>query len=295
MRSLSCALEGPIRLAKGPAELMKKVEEGYAIWFRLFNTSLIPKLMKINKWYDDSKELEEDDIVYFKKDSSELSSRYTVGKVTEAVKSSDGLVRRAKVEYHNSNEKEPRVTDRGARSLIRLFNIDDTVWRQDMVEVDRMIQELDRMKNEEDKVVVDKVKVAGKKKLKMKKVSNDDGLKYKISDANSSIIGEKLDAFIAKKRKCKFLCCCTSHCEVAAGHSKNDVYPNIISFSGDKQEVFPGLLDKSWCTMQNFEEQCVKSSQRMDGLSSMLCSINTDFGNPSDDDELVKPSEPLQF
>ena len=129
----------------------------------------------------------------------------------------------------------------------------------------------------------------------MKKVSNDDGLKYKISDANSSMIGEKLDAFIAKKRKCKFLCCCTSHCEVAAGHSKNDVYPNIISFSGDKQEVFPGLLDKSWCTMQKFEEQCVKSSQRMDGLSSMLCSINTDFGNPSDDDKLVKPSEPLQF
>jgi len=54
----------------------------------------------------------------FRKVESELSSKWTVGKVTEVFKRRDEIVRRATVKYQNSSEKEPRYTDRAARSFM---------------------------------------------------------------------------------------------------------------------------------------------------------------------------------
>ena len=53
---------------------------------------MIPKLMKMHKWFDGKAELKEGDIVYFRKTESELSSKWTVGKVSDVVKSKDGVV-----------------------------------------------------------------------------------------------------------------------------------------------------------------------------------------------------------
>ena len=78
-------------------------------------------------------ELKVDDIVYFRKVESELSSKWTVGKIVNVVRSKDGQVRRAVVEYRNSSEESSRTTDRAVRSLIKLFNIDDEGWQADMV------------------------------------------------------------------------------------------------------------------------------------------------------------------
>ena len=71
--------------------------------------------MKQNKWFDSKAELQVGDLVYFKKEESELSSRWTVGKITEVIHSKDGQVRRATVQYQNANEKEFRLTDRASR------------------------------------------------------------------------------------------------------------------------------------------------------------------------------------
>ena len=99
--------------------------------------------MKLNKWFDDKYQLQVGDIVYFRKEESELSSRYTVGKVVEVVRSSkDGLVRRVSVQYQNASENKPRTTDRAARTLIKLFNIDDTFWNDDMAEVEKLVNKL---------------------------------------------------------------------------------------------------------------------------------------------------------
>ena len=80
--------------------------------------------MKLNKMFDDRYQLQVEDIVYLRKEENdvylrkeenELSSRYTVGKVVEVVKSSkDGLVRRVSVQYQNASENKPRTTDRAA-------------------------------------------------------------------------------------------------------------------------------------------------------------------------------------
>ena len=54
--------------------------------------------MKSHKWFDSKCQLMVGDIIYFQKDESELSSKWTVGKVTEVIVSKDGLVRRADME-----------------------------------------------------------------------------------------------------------------------------------------------------------------------------------------------------
>ena len=48
-------------------------------------------------------------IVYFRKVENELSSKWTVGKVSDVVKSKDGVVRRCTVQYQNSTEGEVGV------------------------------------------------------------------------------------------------------------------------------------------------------------------------------------------
>ena len=77
------------------------------------------------------------DIVYFQKDESELASKWTVGRVTGVTMSKDGIVRRANVMYQNDKESHQRFTDRAARSLIKLFHIDNQNWLADMAEVER--------------------------------------------------------------------------------------------------------------------------------------------------------------
>lgn len=136
----SRSLQGPIKLPNGPGELLEKVEKAYSVFYKLWNITVIPKLMKMHKWYDGKSQLMIGDIVYFRKTESELSSDWTVGKVFDVVKGRDEFVRRATIQYQNSSEEEPRFTDRAARSLIKLFNIDDVSWQQDMDEVDRMMK-----------------------------------------------------------------------------------------------------------------------------------------------------------
>ena len=123
------SLNGPVTLPGSPGEMMNRITKGYETFFKLWNTSMVPKLMKESKWYKSNEKLMVRDIVYFQKEESELKSKWIVGKIIEVVKSKDGEVRRAIVEYKNADEEGTRTTDRAARSLIKLFNIDDQNWQ----------------------------------------------------------------------------------------------------------------------------------------------------------------------
>merc|ERR1711867_42158 len=135
------SLDGPIRLPSGPQELMEKVEKTYTLFYKLWNITMVPKLMRMHKWYNGKAVLKVGDIVYFRKVESELSSKWTVGRVTNVVQGKDEIVRRATVQYQNANEEKPRYTDRSARSFIKLFNIDDVSWQEDMDLVEKLIEE----------------------------------------------------------------------------------------------------------------------------------------------------------
>merc|ERR1719430_844511 len=106
----------------------------------------------MHKWFDGKALIKVGDIVYFRKVESELSSKWTVGKVTNVVRGRDEVVRRATVQYQNSNEEEPRYTDRAARSLIKLFNIDDKSWQEDMDIVEKLIEDTKVEKKDSKKV-----------------------------------------------------------------------------------------------------------------------------------------------
>ena len=103
------ALDGPIRMPAGPGELMEKIERGYSSFFKIFNTTMIPKLMKINKWFDNNGQLQVGDIVWFKKTEKELTSDWTLGKVVSITKSKDGLVRRAEIQYQNVTKNDANL------------------------------------------------------------------------------------------------------------------------------------------------------------------------------------------
>ena len=226
--------------------------------------------MKVNKWFDDKTPIQVGDVVYFQKEESVLSSRYTVGNITQVIKSIDGLVRKAEVQYQNASESEPRFTERAVRSLSKLFHIDDTTWKDDMEEAEKLVKQL-QAQEEGDKEPT--------KRLKMEKLS-ESGLKFRIFDDqnhldDSLVIGQKLNDWV-KKRKCKKACCCIAHCNLAS-HSNIDIELNIPTYSFVGSE-YPGILDRSWMGDNDFEEEVSQCSYSGDGLLSMILSVDTDFG-----------------
>ena len=273
-RNNSRCLEGPVKLPSGPSQMMKKVNEAYKLFFRLWDTFLLPKLMKLNKWFDDKYQLQVGDIVYFQKEENNLSSRYTVGKVVEVVKSSkDGLVRRVSVQYQNASENKPRTTDRAARTLIKLFNIDDTFWNDDMAEVEKLVDKL-----QEEEVNNSAFFEESSKRFRVENISGD-GIKIKIFSKKQTELGEKLDAWVSKKRKCERNCCCPSHCAFF-GHGKDKTTFNSDIYSHKPEvEVFQ-LLDRSWMNDEQFEDETIQLCDYKTGLMSLVCAVNTDLGAP---------------
>ena len=131
------------KLPSGPRDIMMNVEKCYSVWFKIWNDTLIPKLIKTPKWFKTDKDLKNGDIVYFQKRESELGSgKWTVGQVESITKGKDGLIREASIRYQNHSDDHSRVTDRAVRKLVKLFSIDDASVHQEMQEVEVMLKEL---------------------------------------------------------------------------------------------------------------------------------------------------------
>ena len=272
----SRALEGPIRLPKGPNEMMEKVERAYDVFFKFWNVTVIPKLMRLNKWFDAKSQLQMGDIVWFQKDENEFSSRWTVGKVTEIVKSKDGIVRRAQVQYQNATEDAPRTTDRAARSLIKLFHIDDQDWQSDMGEVERLLFDL---KNEERNVDPSYTMSHTGTGLRYRLVANSG------HDLPQREVGvqHRAAARVARSKllkPCKD-CCCSSHCQLT-GHSRDDKTLDVlVNYQVDS---FADLLDRSWVDTEYYEEELADMyGDDNDDFMALLCSVDTDLGGVDDE------------
>ena len=125
---------------------MDKIVGTYESFFEVWNTSLILKIMKASKWLvGRSEPLLVGDIVYFKKIENDISSSWTVGKVVSLEFGRDGIPRRAEVEYHNLGKffGQKHITDRAVKSLVKLFNVKDLTWKDNMVEVKRVKTDVD--------------------------------------------------------------------------------------------------------------------------------------------------------
>ena len=143
-RSNERALDGPMRMPSGDAELLKEVEKVYDSWFKIWNVSYLPKLLHQPKWFKHDRDLLEGDVVMFQKSESSLDSKWTLGTIDQLVRSKDGLVRRVFVRYKNFKEEFHRLTDRNVRSLIKIWSCDDLNIDEDLAELQRRLNMTDR-------------------------------------------------------------------------------------------------------------------------------------------------------
>ena len=135
----SRALQGPVRLAGDNMELLKIGDSTYQGWFNIFKETVVPRLINQPKWFRKEVGLKEQDLVYFQKQESDLASDWTIGQVDQVITGRDGLIRRAWIKYYNPGEKNPRLTDRSVRRLVKLWSIDESSLAEDLAEVDRRL------------------------------------------------------------------------------------------------------------------------------------------------------------
>ena len=250
-RSNKRSLDGPVKMPSSPGDLMRKIQQGYETFFQLWNTVLIPKMMKQTKWYEDKspQQLQRDDIVYFKKENNVLSNSWTVGKVVDIEVGKDGKVRECEVEYQNFGEDFKRTTNRASRSLQKLFHIDDQSWCEEMSEVEKIIDDLE--------ADVHPPAVTVKPRLK-----------------SNSELGEKLPVWVARNRACK-KCCCASHCSIEFHF---EVDRKIEVPKSNPLEVFE-IFDGSFMTDLEFEEDMSDIPKLRTGLMSLICATNMNLAD----------------
>ena len=89
--------------------IAKKVEQANTVFYYMWNVAMIPKLMKMRKWFDCKAESEGD--VNFRKIESDLYSKCTVGKVSDVVKDQPSYTDRAAGSMNEFEEYEQDVLD----------------------------------------------------------------------------------------------------------------------------------------------------------------------------------------
>ena len=187
-------------------------------------------------------------------------------KVVKVDKGRDGLVRRVSIQYQNTNEDFSRTTDRAARSIVKLMNIDDTNWLDDLEEAEKLIAVL------QDEEAKDKTYIMSK--------ADEGSLRFRLT-ATSGHNLPKRNVGVHRKPNCtvarsKFLkpcrrCCCISHC-LFFKHSKNDEMVDVGNTSAPKVK-FVDMLDRSWLDAETYEEE-IFDIDRHDPFMSLLCATN---------------------
>ena len=234
---------------------MAKVEQTYDAFFKVWNATMVPKLLPQPKWFKECPELKPGDIVYFQKTENELSSDWTVGQVHFITRSKDGVVRRVCVKYFNHTENKPRFTDRAVRSLVKLFNVEDSYYIRDMAKVEKLMTEL---KKDEVPRRMEPIKIQ----------SNKDGT-HTIKGSASTV--------------CKG-CCCVGHC----GLSVHNVGGALVGVSLDQKmtEVdvnFPNIYEGDFfdsTESSDYENEHMKPSVllgKRDAFYDMFMALETNF------------------
>ena len=95
-RIKSRALEGPVRLSSDNRRMLKTVQDIYEAWYRVWCETYVPKLIVQKAGFKSSRDLAPNDIVYFQKKQSEISSPWSMGRIDNIVRGRDGYIRHSK-------------------------------------------------------------------------------------------------------------------------------------------------------------------------------------------------------
>ena len=138
----SRAIDGPVRLTNDNRLILGQIQDKFAAWYKIWCQVYVPKLMAQKKNYKNDRDLKIDDIVYYQKKESELSSPWVIGRVDQIVRGRDGIIRKALIKYTNPKERIQRVTERSARKLIKIWSADDPDLQADLMEIQRRINQV---------------------------------------------------------------------------------------------------------------------------------------------------------
>ena len=177
-----------------------------------------------------------------------------MGQVHYVTRSRDGVVRRVCVKYFNHKENKPRYTDRAVRSLVKLFNIEDSYYMEDMAKVEKLMSELKK----------DEVP----RKVEPTRLLHNEDRTYKIKEAVSTVCH----------------CCCRSHC-VLSVHNVGGalVGVNLYDKISEGDVSFPKIYEGDFFDSEEiscYESEGLKTSlqlDRRDAFHDMLMALETNF------------------
>ena len=121
----SRAMDGPVKLSSDNRKMLSDIQQKFEAWYKIWCDIYVPKLMVQKKNFKNDRDLEQNDLVYYKKKEGELSGRWVIGRVEQVVRGRDGIIRRAIIKYQNASEEVKRETERSVRTLIKLYSVDD--------------------------------------------------------------------------------------------------------------------------------------------------------------------------
>ena len=253
-------ISGPIKLPKGPKDMMNKVEKLYDAFFKIWNIVMVPRLIPTPKWFKDSPDLKIDDVVYFQKVENNLYSQWTVGQVDSLIKSKDQKIRRVVIRYHNASENVPRTTDRCVRSLVRLFNVEDAYFVRDLDLVEQLIKQMAEKESDEER------------RVQPLRIMRDRSGNYTLN--NASLNNSRMAAGLCN-------CCCSGHCSMMSHDIGKRVYTVTVAMFEQSQEtieqndVLPYVKEKISYEDCNIVPTDEDGSE--DEFMVMLTALNTDF------------------
>ena len=104
-------------------------------------------MMKFPKWFDPSENLVPGDIIYFKLLESKMSATWRLGKVEKVKLGADGFVREVIVSYKDTSSENPddwihRAVRRPVRNVVKLFNIEETSFMEEIANAQKLAQEI---------------------------------------------------------------------------------------------------------------------------------------------------------
>ena len=159
---------------------MKKIIDKYNMWFRIWNTEYVPLIMDRQKWYKEEENLQPNDVIYFKLTDSPLAADWRLGKVEFVKEGRDGKVREVGIAYKSQdladNKWKHNVVQRPVRNVVKLWNIEDTSFLENMKEVQDLVKEIlfenKGLQDEESKAEKDGIKEK-KRKSELEKLKID--------------------------------------------------------------------------------------------------------------------------
>ena len=259
----SRALTGPVKLPRGPRDMMTKVEKLFDAFFQIMNIVMVPRLIPTPKWFKDSPELAIDDVIYFQKVENDLYSQWTIGQVDSITRSKDNSIRRVAIRYHNAGESGSRTTDRCVRCLVRLFNVEDDYWVRDMEKVAEMIKEARGIETEDSgEPVVEPLRV----------IRSKSGNYSLLSD--SSLNNSRMSA-----GKCR--CCCAGHCAMMSHDHEPRVYSVAAARVKKSNEMVAAVPDFPYVKerVENEERFIIPEGEYdyEDEMFEMFTAVERDF------------------